>query len=96
MAKRRVVKNAHTVSLDDANTDKIYAFRTSNGIYKLQQLAEASPSYWWVNAIHSAGIADYARNSLANALERALNIGWDVWQFDTWQEFVDWSLEKKE
>jgi hypothetical protein len=106
MAKRRVVntKSADIVSPEDASIGKIYAFcrpgsrqQPSSIPTRIYQVHHTDAGYKWLAAAASVGAAAYlATQLLSTALEVAVAGGEEVWEFDTWREFVEWSLEKKE
>jgi hypothetical protein len=93
MAKNRVVgaAQAPTVSAAGAHCRKLYAFRREDDgyVYKLQQIGAVCH---WVNVTASCGGIYPPADTLIQSLEYAMSKHEDVWEFDDWPEFADWSL----
>jgi hypothetical protein len=105
MAKKRVVdiKSADIVSPEDAGIGKIYAFckpgsrqQPSSIPVRIYQVHQTEAGYEWLMINASVNAAWYASTQLLlSALKMVVAAGEEVWQFDTWREFVSWALEKE-
>lgn len=87
---KRVVKdkNVYTVSLENVNACKIYAFKGCNKIYKAHRIGD--DKFAFVSLANS----DYFANGVHNSLEKLIgHTLWgddEVFEFDDLEEFVEW------
>lgn len=87
-----------TVRQGQESCEFIYAAKTElNGIVILVRRFFGDPkSYRWfvLNSINAGEVFEMSRNdqkTLQQALEQALSIGWETYEFDGISEFVAWA-----
>jgi len=94
---KQVVKTAHsqTTPIEKVDMDKIYAVARFEVVYKLQRICRGDTDLWMFCYIGSCiGGSSGVHSFLTVAIEREIDAGGIVYEFDTPQEFLEWALQQ--
>ena len=87
---KRVVKNSNTdtVSLKNVDEDNIYVFKEYSDIYKAHRIED--DKFAFISLADSKCYANGIYNSLEELIEHTLSDDKEVFEFDVFEEFVEW------
>jgi len=94
---KQVIKTAHsqTTPIEVVATNKIYAVARCRTVYKLQRICRGDTDLWMFCYIGSCiGGSSGIHSSLTVAIEKEIDSGGIVYEFDTPREFFKWALQQ--
>lgn len=84
-----------TVSLDDLNEGRTYAFRHSEGRIHVLKHCRVPDKWWWYHMDTTGGHCG-SHESMRAAIEARIKKGDEVFEFSGQEDFIDWAKKQIE
>jgi len=94
---KQVIKTAHsqTTPIEKVDMNKIYAVAHFEVVYKLQRICQGNTDLWmFCDTRRSTGGSSGVHFFLTDAIEREMDGGGIIYEFDTPREFLEWALQQ--